>query len=230
MKRYDQNIVIDLEFTRVDAVHRQKGFKFEIIQIGAVRVNPDGRIEDSFSAYVKPEYASRVTATVQALTGIKSCDVCTESQLEEVLESFRKWMGDAHTRFVAWSESDLTQLQSETSFKGIRFPEGDMRWLDLQKVYPRAMGIGNGRRMSLHDASDWCGIKVNEGNLHGAHYDALLTAELLSSLMTKEYIEQKASLTKALSHSAPASFTLGDKFASLATLKESLEETAAAAD
>ena len=41
---YDQNIVIDLEFTPVPNEAGPGCRHYEIIQIGAVRVSPDGRM------------------------------------------------------------------------------------------------------------------------------------------------------------------------------------------
>lgn len=51
MSRYEQNIVVDLEFTPVDKGAKTRKFKYEIIQIGAVRVSSDGEIKDSFSSF-----------------------------------------------------------------------------------------------------------------------------------------------------------------------------------
>lgn len=232
MGRYEQNIVLDLEFTAVDKEKRTRGFGREIIQIGAVRIAPDGAVLDSFSAYVRPEFASRVSPKVQALTGIRTCDVSNADSLEVVLGAFRQWVGQASTRFVAWSGSDLAQLSQETAYKQLAFPEGDGRWMDLQVVYPRVMGVGNGRDMSLRNAASWYGIKVSEENLHGALYDTRVTAELLRNLITKDYVEQKLSLPAAMPEKAcskPMSFTIGEKFSSLMAFKLGLEAATVAA-
>lgn len=232
MGRYEQNIVLDLEFTAVDKEKRTRGFGREIIQIGAVRVDPDGAVLDLFSASVRPEFASRVSPKVQALTGIRICDVSNADSLEVVLGAFRQWVGQASTRFVAWSGSDLAQLSQETAYKQLAFPEGDGRWMDLQVVYPRVMGVGNGRDMSLRNAASWYGIKVSEENLHGALYDTRVTAELLRNLITKDYVEQKLSLPAAMPEKAcskPMSFTIGEKFSSLMAFKFGLEAATVAA-
>lgn len=227
MKSYSQNIVIDLEFTQVDQKYKRRTFRQEIIQIGSVRVSPSGEVLDSFSSYVRPEYTSSVSVKVRDLTGIRFRDVYDENSLSVVLGLFREWVGDkGRTRFVTWSENDLKQLRQETSFKEIEFPEAHKRWLDLQKIYPRIMAVGNGKRMSLHSAADWYGIKLSEENLHGALYDARVTAELLRNLLTKDYLIQKNMLTEVMpgqGNSKSASYSIGDKFSSLLALKERLE-------
>lgn len=225
MTRYDQNIVLDLEFTPIKKANRVNELAYEIIQIGAVRVDPIGKIMDSFVSYVFPEYNTDVAPHIKSLTGIRTCDVCDADVLADVLDAFRDWVGDGVTRYVAWSGTDYAQLLKETNTKEIAFPEKTLRWMDLQRVCPRVMDVGNGRQMSLHKAIDWYGIKVDEENLHGALYDARVTAELLSNLLTGDYKEQKESLSSVMPDESEshASFTIGDKFASLLALKERLE-------
>lgn len=228
MNHYQQNIVIDLEFTIVDPKNRMRRMKHEIIQIGAVRVSAEGEILDSFLAYVKPECARHVSRKVSRLTGIADRALSDADALEKVLQDFRAWVGGEKTRFVAWSDTDLRQLRNETDAKGISFSEGEERWLDLQKIYPRLMKIGKGRLMKLSVAADWCGIKIEEANLHGALYDALLTAELLSSLMTKEYLEQQDCYKSIMSKEKLQATTMnvGEKFSALMELKQKFEMVA----
>ena len=49
-RAYDQNIVVDLEFTPSIRNARKHGVRqiYEVIEIGAVRVSPDGRVLDEF--------------------------------------------------------------------------------------------------------------------------------------------------------------------------------------
>ncbi|MEE1455058.1 MAG: 3'-5' exonuclease [Ellagibacter isourolithinifaciens] len=226
MSRYEQNIVVDLEFTPVDKGAKTRKFKYEIIQIGAVRVSSDGEIKDSFSSFVKPEYTKSIAYAVQELTGIRMCNLTSEDTLEQILEKFREWVGSKPTRFVAWSETDLKQLNAETEKKNIPFHEKGERWLDLQKVYPRFMEVGNGRQIALCAAANWCGIEPSKEDLHGALYDARVTAELLKNLLTKEFLEQKnciASVMSDASRKKETSYTIGDKFSSLLQLKTKLE-------
>lgn len=166
---------------------------------------------------------------MRRLTGIRMCDLVEERTVGQVLEEFRGWVGPKATRFIAWSDTDLGQLRSETWEKNLPFPEQEGRWLDLQKVYLRLMGMEKRTRMALRTAADWYGIRVSEENLHGALYDAMLTAELLKSLITKEYIVQKECLASAMpdpAQSKAASYSVGERFASLKRLKEELESAA----
>ncbi len=230
---YSQNIVLDLEFTPIGHEVQTSDFRFEIIQIGAVRVAQDGTVLDSFSSYVKPEFTERVTRRVQRLTGISKWDLQDADSFEVVWEQFRCWVDEGNTgdsmRFVTWSKTDRAQLRAETAVKGVDFGEDNARWLDLQKIYPRFMGVGDGNQMALRVAADWYGISVSQKNLHGALYDARLTAELFKNLVTKDYLVQKECLAAAMpkdSQTHAITFTIGDKFSALLQLKEQLEAAA----
>lgn len=226
MPRYEQNVVIDLEFAPVDRDAGVHDLRCEIIQLGAVRVGMRGEVLDNFSSFVRPEHVTQLPHAVRELTGIRMSDLVAERAIGQVLQEFREWVGPKTTRFVAWSDTDLGQLRSETREKNLPFSEQEGRWLDLQKVYPRLMGVERGKKMALRAAADWYGIRVSKENLHGALYDAMLTAELLKGLLTKDYLAQRECLASAMpepSQSKAASYSVGERFSSLQRLKEELE-------
>lgn len=223
---YEQNIVMDLEFTKPTEEAARSGLRFEIIQIGAVRVDACGNTVDTFDSYVRPRYASDIAWKVKQLTGISRSDVCDADCLEDVMDRFADWIGAASTRIVTWSRNDFKQLSMETRYKKMPFVLGDMRWLDLQKIYPRLMGVGRkGRDMALKTAAEWYGVEVSEKLLHGALYDAAVTAELLRRIMTGDYLEQKNVFSEVIcnpSEHKALSASVGSRFAGLLDLKASL--------
>ncbi|MDO4443441.1 MAG: 3'-5' exonuclease [Slackia sp.] len=223
---YEQNIVMDLEFTKPTDEAVRSALRFEIIQIGAVRVDAYGNALDTFDSYVRPRYASDIAWKVKQLTGISRSDVCDADCLEDVMGRFLDWVGDSPTRIVTWSRNDFKQLSSETRFKGLPFSLGDMRWLDLQKIYPRLMGVGRkGRDMALKTAAEWYGVEVADDLLHGALYDATVTAELLRRIMTGDYLKQKNVFSEVMcapSEHEVLSANVGGRFAGLLDLKASL--------
>lgn len=229
MGAYGQNIVLDLEFTPVGAVDAPEGLAREVIQWGAVRVDLDGRLQDRFETMVKPDYAPGVSTFVSHLTGLRDGEVFRGVSFAEALERFRQWVGPRKTRFVTWSSADLTQLTHECDAKGLAFPEGEGRWADIQRVYPRVMGIelGDGP-MGLRDAAEHLGLSVDETRFHGAPYDAQVTAEILESLLTGAYRAHRGAMARAQSNPAPT-VSLGEKFAELLSLKQSLEAAEQAA-
>ena len=194
-----QYIVVDLEFTPTPRTMRRRGLRNEIIEIGAVRVDTRGDAVDTFCSRVRPEYAAHIAPPVVSLTGIRDADVRDAEPLGRVVDRFAAWAGPGRTRLVAWSGSDRSQVEQECSCKRIELP-GQMRhWLDLQRVYPRLMGVGERHRlMSLREAADWTGAALDTSSAHRALYDAQVAAELLRQLLSGEYRQQRQALSEYL--------------------------------
>ncbi len=178
---YEQNVVIDLEFTSVPARLRTLGLAHEIIEFGAVKLNARGVETGRFSRMVKPYETNRVSRTVGGLTGIGAADLVQARPLEAVLDEFAQWIGTGRTRIVTWSDSDLWQIRAECAAKGIDMGALPRRWMDIQRLYPRLIGI-RGRQVNLVEAADWCGIPSDSLHAHRALDDALITAELFRAM------------------------------------------------
>ncbi len=174
---YEQNVVIDLEFTSVPARLRTLGLAHEIIELGAVKLDARGQEIGRFSRLVKPYETNRVSRTVGGLTGIGAADLVQAKRLEVVLAEFVKWIGGERTRIVTWSNSDLLRIRTECCAKGIDMDCLPGRWMDIQRLYPRLIGI-RGRQVNLVEAADWCGISSDSLHTHRALDDALITAEV----------------------------------------------------
>lgn len=223
---YKQNIVVDLEFTPSSGEARANGLLFEIIQIGAVRVDSKGNTLDTFESFVKPTYAQSISWPVKKLTKIRETDLRGAKPLDAVLDDFLNWIGEEPTRFIEWSPSDWEQLVQETAYKNISFPIQSARWLDLQRIFPKLINMQRRRRrLALNEAAQTCGILVSKENLHGALYDAMLTAELLGDFLSGDYLKNKETALHFLvtpESRKPLTANLGSKFAALAELKECL--------
>ena len=193
-----QNIVLDLEWTAAPVEAAAKGLHREIIEIGAVRVSSDGRMLDEFRCAVRPQFALNISRKVRHLTGLEWSDVADAPSFAEAMELLADWIGARPSRIVTWSTCDRRQLLAECAAKRVAMPAAMTRWLDLQKVFPRVMGVGRpGRRMALHSAMQWCGTELDAACEHTALQDAEHTAELLQMLLTGEYREHKAAINAA---------------------------------
>lgn len=222
---YACNVVIDLEFTPVPKkLQRQSGLRLEIIEVGAVKLAADGSVVGEFSHMVKPMFARGVSGRVHNMTGIGDEDLTCARPLDEVLGALSAWIGAGRARMVTWSESDLAQITKECAAKGIEVAL-PTRWLDIQRLYPRLMGMERTRKIALGEAADWCGIANDKASAHRALYDAQMTAELFCMMAAGECAEHhkrvEAELAKA-SEANSCSASIASRCGGLAELMAAL--------
>ena len=225
---YQSNIVVDFEWTGTPKETWRNGLRQEIIEVGAVKVFPDGAVVDTFARLVCPEIATAIDPCVRKLTGIQDCDVCEAAPFSQVMEEFFTWIGQGPVRMVAWSDNDQRQFEKECRAKGVEVPSQLRRWMDLQTVYPRVMGINYKRHLSLEDAAGWYGIEVDSASAHRALYDARVTSEFLVELLTGGFEEHRLAMQQAMGRLGSHSCTtnIGSACSALAELRARLEAAA----
>lgn len=221
---YDCNVVIDLEFTPVPkAVRGGTDLRQEIIEIGAVKLNPEGNVVGEFSHMVRPTLARSVSGQVRSLTGIVNGDIACARPLEEVIGALVAWIGPCRARMVTWSESDLKQIRTELDAKGIKcaLPH---RWMDIQPLYAHFMGLPR-KKVALCEAADWLGIPNDRSRAHRALYDAQITKEVFSMMASGDLAEHRRRVrleTSKARHAAACSASIGSRCGGLAYLLASL--------
>ncbi len=216
--RYTCNVVIDLEFTPVPRSKWIGDLRNEIIEVGAVKLSSDGTVCGTFSHMVKPQLAHCVSGKVRRITGINDADLTCARPLAEVLEALATWIGPGRVRMVTWSESDLKQIRAECAAKGIahRLPS---RWLDIQRLYPRLLGINKRRKVALGEAADWCGIQNDKASAHRALYDAQMTADVFHTMASGEFLAHRARIDEELrDEKKPCSMNIGAQCDGLSVL------------
>ncbi len=211
---YDRHIVIDFEMNPVDGKREDAHLlpKSEIIQIGAVKLDEDYNVIDSFNAFVRPQLNDKITKHITQITGITTEQVSNAEILESVLQDFSRWIGEENSRIYAWSKNDLMQLREECTYKGIAIPGNMGKWIDFQAVYGVLTRLSRkGRKISLTAAAERFCIDVDKQKLHGALYDAELTTKLLVPFLNGEYIALME-LYRVNTKKQPMTQTIGDKW------------------
>ena len=206
---YKYHIVLDFEMNPTDK--NMYGLRNEIIEIGAVKLNQDLQIVDRFCCYVKQQYSYQVTPYIYHLIGIHPTQTMCADSFELSIKKLSDWIGCSDgVRIYSWSDNDLHQLTEECQVKNVDFPVNMRRWLDLQKVYPRFMGIATHRRpLALREAVKYAGLTIDKNKVHDALYDSEVTAELLVSVLSGQYIQQ-ADCIYQYTHQDCGTSSLGD--------------------
>lgn len=175
-------VILDLEMCNVPKAKRREGIylRNEVIQIGAVRLNEELEICDSFVSFVKPEYGV-IDEVIENLTGIRESDVCDAPVFESVMGKFLAWLPEDAV-LVSWSGNDELQIRKECGAKDLFFDRLTplfRTWIDCQKTFDDIMDTS--LCYGLSDALNVSSIAYDH-NVHDALVDAKNTALLFAKM------------------------------------------------
>ena len=176
-----RRIFMDLEMQPIHDKEIRRICRSEVIEIGAVMLDNNGREVSCFRQYVKPFYSSCLSNKIRDLTGITDGKLSGARKFQEVIEDFASWClkDGSDVEVYAWSDSDLIQITSEINLKQMT-PSSNLcylmeHWIDFQHEYDEL--IGASEPQGLDHALSISGISFS-GKKHDALYDARNTANL----------------------------------------------------
>jgi inhibitor of KinA sporulation pathway (predicted exonuclease) len=163
-------IVFDLELNSKPFKSRHPN---EIIEIGAVKLNKDLEITDTFQSFVKPKVYKKLFKVIKLKTDIKQEDVNDAEDFKSVLSRFREWI-DRDYVLCSWGNDDIHHMRSNCRLNRL-----GTKWIkkcfDIQKHFSKVYSLPQGQVSSLKDALQTLDINV-DGKLHRAEADAKYTA------------------------------------------------------
>ena len=145
-------IILDLEWNQASAkpvelsASDPPGLRFEIIEIGAVKVDPLGNVLGEFSELIRPVVHPHLFERIREVVKITEEDLIHARSFLEVWNDFISWCG-SDFRFCTWGSMDLTELQRNVDFYGLENPfPHPLLYYDIQKLYSLAFEDGKIRR------------------------------------------------------------------------------------
>lgn len=156
--------------------------RFEIIQIGAVKVDEEYNLVDKFSANIKPNLYTRIHPYVEKITGLSDADFKDSPSFEQVYKQFKKFMGDDKV-LGTWGYSDIKALYRNVTFNNIVKPPIIMEYVDIQKLATSYLKYSRGGTIGLKNAVEALNIEIDESmHFHNALSDAYYTAKVLQNI------------------------------------------------
>jgi len=172
-------IVMDLEWNQPlshrSAAYRRLGSQlmFEVIQIGAVKLDAGLRMRGSFNQFIAPANYKKLHPRISRITGITQDDLEGAADFSEVFARFVAWCGEDFV-LTTWGCDDISVLHQNIAFfaKGHPIPPV----YDLQRLYGEIAGDTK-NRFGLKNAMNALGIQPSpEHPFHSAVDDAYYTA------------------------------------------------------
>lgn len=175
-------IVIDLEWNQspLGKKYEEENCPFEIIEIGAVKLDENRNFLDTFQCIIKPQVYKRLFSLTQEIVRIDKEELEEGIPFSEAVKSFFLWCGDDY-RFCTWGSMDLVELQRNMKYYHInKIITKPFFYCDVQKLFSlQTEGKKNPR--TLEYAVEYFQLD-KEGAFHRALYDAEYTARVFQKL------------------------------------------------
>jgi len=178
-------IILDLEWNQPiswqSPVYREVGDRliFEMIQIGAVRLDDQLEIAETLSLPIAPTCYLQIHPRIRRMTGLGPEELAGAPAFREALEQFAAWCGEDY-RLLTWGCDDVSVLQQNIDF----FECQDISLAplcDIQKLFAEVHQLKD--RPSLQKAMELMGIEADEAmSFHNARNDAWYTARVFRTL------------------------------------------------
>jgi inhibitor of KinA sporulation pathway (predicted exonuclease) len=183
-------IVLDLEFNQdfsdlkySDSEGKKPKYPFEIIQIGAVKLDSSFNTVGTFNRYIKPTIYTKVSPFITELTGITTEQVISEKAFPEVYKEFIDFIKDSEAIFCIWGMSDIQEIFRNASYHELDSNLLPRKYINIQPYVSKHFGLSIQQLFNLQNAVEELSLPITF-EFHNALYDAHYTAEVLKKVYT----------------------------------------------
>lgn len=181
-------VIIDLEFNNLKKINKyypdtqfvdetlNRILPNEIIEIGAVKLDKNLRIIDSFNTYVKPVIYTVLNPKIKELTGINEEDLEQGVPFIDAMDMLGTFMDD-DSILCSWAKDDSIEIIRNCSYHKYYNVTWLKEYIDLQEYCTKVLAAKD--CLNLKNALKRFNIKFAEEKLHSALNDASYTAEVM---------------------------------------------------
>lgn len=199
-----QYIILDLEWNQPISYHspayKSVGGKllFEMIQIGAVKVDETLKVVDSFSQLIQPQHYVRLHPRIARITHISQDDLADAPAFSDAVQAFVDWCGDDYV-LLTWGCDDISVLSQNMTFFKCEIPMSKI--YDAQQLFGAVTGNPKERK-GLKAAMEQMEIVPDEDEMpfHNAVNDAYYTALVFAKMPEPEKVLNYPLAPRKLQH------------------------------
>lgn len=182
-------IVLDLEWNQAADLKTklENELLFEIIEIGAVKLNNERKQISAFHELIKPQVFDKMNEVTGELVQLSMEELEDGRTFKSVMTDFLKWCGEDCV-FCTWGNLDLLELQRNMDYYDMPpLTQSPMKYYDIQKLFSIEFEDKKSRR-SLEYAVDFLDIP-KDISFHRADADAYYTAKVLEMIKSESVFE-----------------------------------------
>lgn len=175
-------IIFDLEFNQgfdktLNKTVSNERCPFEIIQIGAIKLDSNFNMIDTFNAYVKPEIYKDIHPFIKKMTNITEDDVKDAESFPQVFKDFKKFMSSKKNILVVWGTGDLKELYRNVNYYDLPSKLLPKSYINIQEHASKYFNNPAGKSIGLQNAISILGLNQDK-SYHNALNDAYYTAQI----------------------------------------------------
>lgn len=179
-------IVLDLEFNQdfhslVSTGERMSQCPFEIIQIGAIKLDLYFNTVATFNRLIKSTIYLQVSPFITELTGITTDHLLLEEPFSAVYEDFIKFIGSSDSVFCTWGMSDMKELFRNVEYHRLNKKLLPELYINLQPYVSLYFNFSYKKLLSLQTTIEALNI-ATPYKFHNALFDAYYTAEVFKKI------------------------------------------------
>lgn len=155
----------------------------EIIEIGAVKINPLGEILGIYNKFIRPSVNPILSDFCKSLTSISQENVDRAKNFAETIEEFQEWaeIPEKDYKLCSWGKFDVQLLDTNCQLHKL---ESDwlVHYINVKDAYHRIKGehkLSGLKNTIKHEGMEFTGI----------HHRAISDAENLAKIFIK-YIDE----------------------------------------
>ncbi|MCF0146228.1 MAG: exonuclease domain-containing protein [Eubacterium sp.] len=175
-------VVFDLEWNQspYGKTHEIARLPFEIIEIGAVKLNEKREVLDTFQVIVRPAVYKRLNYHTREIVHLSQRDLDRGTWFPDAVRQFLSWSGPDSV-FCTWGTVDLQELQRNMKYYNLlHLLRGPLHFYDAQKLFAIQYEDMKSRR-ALEYAVDFLNISKTR-EFHRALADAAYTADVFRTI------------------------------------------------
>lgn len=169
---------------KCDEKEKNSNLTFEIIQIGAIKLNENFEKLSTFNFFIKPTIHTILHPYVETLTKINEDDINSSELFPDIYNKFIDFIGAEESVLCVWGIVDIKELLRNIKFHNISTASLPLKYIDVQSHASKYFNIQKGLKIGLKTAIELLDINV-EGEFHDAVNDAYYTSEVFKRIFNK---------------------------------------------
>lgn len=181
-------IVFDLEFNQgfdknLNKTVSDEKCPFEILQIGAVKLDSNLNIIDTFDTFVRPNIYKEIHPFIKKMTNINNEDVKDAPGFIDAFKMFKSFMENKdNTTLCVWGNGDLKELYRNIKYYNLSVDNLSNFYINVQHHASVFFNNPTGRSIGLQNA-----ITLLQLNQDKSYHNALNDAYYTSLVFKKIY-------------------------------------------